>query len=113
VRAAVTVVSRSWSLGLDRRFALGRKLQVVTNGCDPEELEETKPHDFGNFAFVCTGNFYPPKRVMSPVMAALRGFKDTVRGKGGECISITMGRKKIPSVKSPSDSLSWKRFIAW
>jgi glycosyltransferase involved in cell wall biosynthesis len=67
--SAVTVVSPSL---LNGRFNLGSKLNVITNGFDPDELEGIKPHDFGHFAIVYTGNFYPPQRVITPVMAALR-----------------------------------------
>jgi glycosyltransferase involved in cell wall biosynthesis len=70
--AAVTIVSRSWALALDQQFRVGSKLHVVTNGYDPEELRGVEPHSFGHFAIVYAGTFYPPKRVISPVMAALR-----------------------------------------
>jgi glycosyltransferase involved in cell wall biosynthesis len=70
--AAVTVVSPSWGLALEHQFGLGSKLHIVTNGYDPEELADVKPHNFGHFAIVYTGTFYPPKRVLSPVMAALK-----------------------------------------
>jgi glycosyltransferase involved in cell wall biosynthesis len=69
---AVTIVSRSWASLLDRCFGLGSKLHVVTNGFDAEELASVKPHAFGHFAIVYAGVFYPPKRVISPVMAALQ-----------------------------------------
>lgn len=82
--AAVTIVSHSWGLGLDSRFGLGPKLHIITNGYDPEQLENIKPHDFGQFAIVYTGNFYPPKRVITPVMAALKRLKETMNGKDGQ-----------------------------
>lgn len=78
--AAVTIVSNSWSLAMHRRFGLGAKLHVVTNGYDPEELTGVDPYDFGHFAIVYTGNFYPPKRVISPVMAAIKRLKQTTVG---------------------------------
>jgi glycosyltransferase involved in cell wall biosynthesis len=74
--SAVTIVSRAWSLALDQRFGIGSKLQVVTNGYDPEELARVEPHDFGHFAIVYTGLFHPPKRVISPVMGALKCLKE-------------------------------------
>lgn len=82
--AAVTIVSPSWGEAMDRCFGLGRKLHVVSNGYDPEDLTGIKPHNFGHFAIVYTGNFYPPKRVISPVMAALKRLKETMHGKDGE-----------------------------
>jgi glycosyltransferase involved in cell wall biosynthesis len=79
--AAVTTVSPSWGLILKRQFGVGQKLHVVPNGYDPEELADIQPHDFGHFAIVYAGNFYPPKRVISPVMAALKRLKQAVNDK--------------------------------
>jgi glycosyltransferase involved in cell wall biosynthesis len=62
---------------MDKQFGVGKKLHVVPNGYDPEQLCRVEPHDFGHFAIVYAGNFYPPKRVISPVMAALRRLKQT------------------------------------
>jgi glycosyltransferase involved in cell wall biosynthesis len=62
---------------LDRRFAVGSKLHVLSNGYDPEELANVEPFDFGHFAIVYAGNFYPPKRVVTPIMAALKGIART------------------------------------
>jgi glycosyltransferase involved in cell wall biosynthesis len=73
--AAVTVVSPSWAFALQRGFEVGPKLHVVSNGFDPEELADVAHHDFGHFAIVYTGVFYPPKRVVTPVMAALQHLK--------------------------------------
>ena len=74
--AAVTVVSPSWRSALQRRFHVGSKLHVVTNGYDPEHLARVKPHAFGHFAIVYTGIFYPPKHVVTPLLAALRSIKE-------------------------------------
>jgi glycosyltransferase involved in cell wall biosynthesis len=70
--AAVTTVSQSKAQALDRDFRVGDKVRVVTNGYDPEELGGVQPHDFGHFAIVYAGIFYPPKRVISPIMAAVK-----------------------------------------
>ena len=71
--SAVTVVSPSL---LKWRFNIGRKEHVISNGFDPEELRDVKPHEFGHFAIVYTGVFYPPNRVITPVMAALRRLSE-------------------------------------
>jgi glycosyltransferase involved in cell wall biosynthesis len=76
--AAVTIVSPSWGVALDRRYDLGSKVHVLANGYDPEELGNVRPHDFGHAAIVYTGNFYPPKRVITPIMAALKRLQETV-----------------------------------
>lgn len=82
--AAATIVSPSWASAMDHRFGLGSKLHVVTNGYDAEQLGNVEPYDFGHFAIVYAGNFYPPKRVISPVMAALANLKESINGKMGE-----------------------------
>jgi glycosyltransferase involved in cell wall biosynthesis len=82
--SAVTVVSRSWGSVLDRDFGVGRKLHIITNGYDAEELVAVRPHHFNHFAIVYAGTFYPPKRVISPVMAALKLLNETINGRSGE-----------------------------
>lgn len=73
---AATIVSQSWAEALDRQHGLGSKLHVITNGYDPEELAEVEPVNFGHFAIVYAGRFYPPKRVITPVMQALKCLKE-------------------------------------
>src|SRR4030095_8851726 len=75
--AATTIVSRSCASALAQRFDLGPKAHVITNGYDPEELAFVEPYNFGHFAIVYTGAFYPPKRVITPVMTALKRLKET------------------------------------
>jgi glycosyltransferase involved in cell wall biosynthesis len=82
--AGVTIVSPSWGEALDRSFGLGPKLHVISNGYDPEDLTGVTPHHFGHFAIVYTGGFYPPKRVISPILAALKCLEETTHGKDGE-----------------------------
>jgi glycosyltransferase involved in cell wall biosynthesis len=82
--AAVTIVSPSWGGALDQRFGVGPKLHVVTNGFDVSEMEAVKPYDFGHCAFVYTGIFYPPKRSISPFLAALKLLKEAPSGQAKE-----------------------------
>ena len=79
--AAATIVSPSLGLDLDQRFQVGRKLHVVTNGYNSEELADIVPYHFGHFAIVYVGTFYPPKRVISPVLAALKSIKGSTDNK--------------------------------
>lgn len=76
--AAVTTVSPSWGSLLDRRFGVGAKLHVVSNGYDPEQLSKIEPHKFAHFAIVYAGAVLPPKRVVAPVMAALKCLDQNV-----------------------------------
>lgn len=82
--AAVTMVSPSWGAELDRRYGVGKKVHVVTNGYDSGELATVKPNDFGHCAIVYTGIFYPPRRVISPFLAALKRLKESLNDTGNE-----------------------------
>ncbi|HMF09331.1 MAG TPA: glycosyltransferase, partial [Thermoanaerobaculia bacterium] len=77
--AAVTVVSEQLAASLRERFGVGDKICVVTNGYDPQDLERAVPRDFGHFAIVYTGQFYPPKRVIEPLLHVLIRLKDVQR----------------------------------
>jgi lipopolysaccharide/colanic/teichoic acid biosynthesis glycosyltransferase len=77
--AAVMTVSSAWSSVMASQFGLGPKLHVVSNGYDAEELAAVESHDFGHFAIVYAGGFVPPKRVVSPVMAALKRLDKSVQ----------------------------------
>jgi glycosyltransferase involved in cell wall biosynthesis len=71
--AAVTAVSNYSMLnGLE----LGPNLHVISNGFDPDEMAKVKPYEFGHFAIVYAGTFYPPQRVITPVMQALKRLKE-------------------------------------
>ncbi len=76
--AAVTIVSPSWGLALGQRFGIGAKLHILTNGYDSGEMADIKPYDFGHCAFVYAGIFYPPKRVITPFLAALKLLKESL-----------------------------------
>jgi len=45
---------------------------VITNGYDPEHLRDVRPFHFDHFAIVYTGIFYPPERVITPILLALQ-----------------------------------------
>lgn len=79
--AAITIVSPSWGAGLDQRFGVGAKIHIMTNGYDPGEMAAVKPYDFGHCAFVYAGIFYPPKRVITPFLAALKLLRDSLDGR--------------------------------
>ncbi len=75
--SAVTTVSSSCASLLQQRYCLGEKLHVVTNGYDVEDLQLVEAYEFGHFAIVYAGSFHPPKRAISPVMAALKRIKES------------------------------------
>jgi len=72
--AAVTGVCPSLFNGT---FGVDEKFHVITNGYDPDEMASVQPLAFGHFAIVYTGIFYPPQRVITPVMEALAALKAT------------------------------------
>jgi len=82
--SAVTIVSPSCAILLDQKYRLGEKLHVVTNGYDPEDMQQVAPFEFGHFAIVYAGTFFPPKRSISSVMAALKRIKDTHSDSSGQ-----------------------------
>jgi glycosyltransferase involved in cell wall biosynthesis len=69
--AAAIAVSPGLARALQRRGVVESKIHVVSNGYDAEELADVNPQDFGHFAIVYAGLFYPPRSVVSPVMAAI------------------------------------------
>jgi glycosyltransferase involved in cell wall biosynthesis len=76
---AVTIVSPSWADAMASQFCLGSKIHIVTNGYDSEDMAAVRPLDFGHFAIVYTGSFYPPKRVITPVMAACQRLDTMIK----------------------------------
>ncbi len=70
--AASIGVSPSLCRSLQEQFGLPNPVYVITNGFDPEELAGVPRHSFGHFAIVYAGLFYPPKRGIEPLMAALK-----------------------------------------
>ena len=75
--AAVVTVSPSWGRILDGDFAVGARLHVISNGYDADHLATVVPQEFDHFAIVYAGTLFPPKRVITPVMAALRRLCDS------------------------------------
>jgi glycosyltransferase involved in cell wall biosynthesis len=69
---AVIGISPSLAESLRNQFGLTRTVNVITNGFDPEESGGIPRLGFGHFAIVYTGQFYPPKSTVDPLMAALR-----------------------------------------
>ncbi len=82
--AATIAVSPGVAQVLETRSGLGPgNVKVITNGFDPEESWGVEPLQLDHFAIVYAGVFYPPKRVITPVMRALQRLKklDTPDGR--------------------------------
>jgi len=75
--SAVTVVSPSL---INPPFG-HEKFHVIPNGFDPEEMGKIKPFEFDHFAIVYAGIFYPPNRVITPLMRALHYLKKNTEGR--------------------------------
>jgi glycosyltransferase involved in cell wall biosynthesis len=82
--AAVTIASPSWGKDLDQRYGVGKKVHVMTNGYDPDEMAAVQPYDFGHCAIVYTGTFYHPKILISPFLAALKCLKESPKETNNE-----------------------------
>jgi glycosyltransferase involved in cell wall biosynthesis len=70
--AAITMVSPSWAQVLREYFVLSRSVHAITNGYDPEDAAGISPLRFDHFAIVYAGTFYPPRRVVTPLLLALQ-----------------------------------------
>jgi glycosyltransferase involved in cell wall biosynthesis len=70
--AAVTIISWAYAEYLESRFPCRGRVEVLPNGYDPDELRPVVGTAFPEPALVYTGAFYPPKRVIDPVLRAFR-----------------------------------------
>jgi len=70
--AGVWVVSPSMAAAQRNFFNLSRAPQVITNGFDLDEVASVEPMRSSDFALVYAGSFYPPDRVIDPVIAAAK-----------------------------------------
>lgn len=76
--AAVSIISPSMGLSLVEQCGVeAEKIHVIPNGYDPADFEGIEPHDFGHFAIIYAGTFYPPKSDVEPLMQALTRLKNT------------------------------------
>ncbi len=73
--AAVVVVSRVWGEMLGDALGRPEKIHVISNGYDAGDLAGVEPTLFREPAVVYAGVFYPPKRVLDPVLAALKALR--------------------------------------
>ena len=70
--AATIGVSPSLARCVSEEFGSRNETHVISNGFDPDELSRVSKREFGHFAIVYTGTFYPPKRGVEPLMAAFQ-----------------------------------------
>jgi glycosyltransferase involved in cell wall biosynthesis len=69
--AGVSVVSPSMAEFMDKRFELGARLHVISNGYDPSVLDNVAPLSFESPSIVYSGFWFPPHRPIEPFYAAL------------------------------------------
>ncbi len=71
--AAVTAIAPSMAKALQINFSLdAQKIFTIYNGYNTEETQSVVPRVFDHFSIVYTGRFYPPKRVITPILRALQ-----------------------------------------
>lgn len=78
----VLVVSSAMARCLERKFGHAEKISVVTNGFDPEAFRNVVPMRFEQPTVVYAGTFYPPLRIIDPVLDALREVNGPGRAEG-------------------------------
>lgn len=76
--AAITCVSESWSVGIRSDLGLEKPIHTISNGFDPEEASGVEPMVFDQPAVVYAGRFYPPKRVITPVLEAVVSTRSAI-----------------------------------
>ena len=69
---AVTIVTESWARQLQIMFGNDDKISVISNGYDPVELADIRADSFHNPSILYSGQFYPPKRAVDPLLNGLR-----------------------------------------
>lgn len=67
----VFVVSSGMVRCMEREFGHADKLSVITNGFDPDEYGDIVATSFLQPTVVYAGNFYPPLRIIHPVLNAI------------------------------------------
>lgn len=69
--AHVLAVSEPMAQCLVHTFGHAEKISVLTNGFDPETFRAVVPRHFDQPTIVYAGTFYPPLRVIDPVLKAM------------------------------------------
>jgi glycosyltransferase involved in cell wall biosynthesis len=88
MRRADVITTVSEPLARTLRAKYGPKVHVVTNGVDPEDLEQLPrtpafPRD-GVLRILYTGTFYPGRQDPSPLFDAIRQLRDSGRLRAGQ-----------------------------
>lgn len=79
--AATLAVSASLAESQAETFHLSRPPIVISNGYDPEQLEDVAPTVFPCFAVVYAGNFYTGQREIDPVVRAIKRVSKIKNGR--------------------------------
>ena len=108
----ITVISNRMAQCLDRAFGCANKLRLVTNGFDPAAFRQVEPTPFVQPTVVYAGSFYPPLRVIDPVVAAIAQANRTPLPGGREIRLLYLGgqNRVVEQAARERDALRWVDF---
>jgi glycosyltransferase involved in cell wall biosynthesis len=72
---AVSVVSRSMAVFLEKQFNIKGKVFVIPNGFDGDEYHHVAHHKFDHFAIIYAGSFFPPMSSAELIMKVLHALE--------------------------------------
>ena len=75
----VLVVSEAMAACLKNKYGFAEKYAVATNGFDPESFQDIVPARHSQPTVVYAGTFYPPLRIVDPLLDALGLVNQTGR----------------------------------
>lgn len=105
----VLVVSTAMARCLERKFGHAEKISVVTNGFDPETFRSVVPMRFEQPTVVYAGTFYPPLRIIDPVLDALCKVNRSGEAGGKELRLLYLGpqRDAVRKAAEARGALRW------
>jgi glycosyltransferase involved in cell wall biosynthesis len=83
--AAAFSVSPAWAMAL-RLISGPTPVHMIPNAFDPDELDAVEPRALDGYSLVYAGRFYPPHRVVDPVLKAIKRAKEIDPEVGGRLI---------------------------
>jgi hypothetical protein len=74
--SAITIVSRVSGEALSHKYEISNKLYTITNGYDPNDIQNVVEKYYDHFSIVFAGRLIPLKRTLSPILKALKYITD-------------------------------------